>query len=205
MSGPLPATNATFRRLLTAAPFTSSCSRYLSCEALNASTRSLRSAAWPSEFACANQKVTTLRPSCAQTGTRGRLAARAAAGRAATIWRRVTCMAALPLPRNNGIMIVDILLVIRITEGDEIVNTDTAKRRRQRAPKSAPDTKGHCAGCRRLAGGRVAGAQQVGNAVGSRCDPGAHSQARRRNGLSAASSGADAAPCPHHGTRLRRA
>ena len=35
MSGPLPATSATFRRLLTAAPFTSSCSRYLSCDALN--------------------------------------------------------------------------------------------------------------------------------------------------------------------------
>src|ERR1700754_5161772 len=106
---------------------------------------------------------------------------------AATIWRRVTGMAALPLPRNNCNKPVDIELVIRITAGYDDVNKNTSKRQGRRTPKFEPDAKGNCAGRRGAAGRRVAGAQQNGNTVRSRCDEGANSQARRRNGLSAAS------------------
>jgi hypothetical protein len=68
----------------------------------------LSKAAWPSELACPNQNVTTLRSSCARDGAHGRFAATTAAGKAATIWRRVTDMAALSLPRNEWNMVVDI-------------------------------------------------------------------------------------------------
>src|SRR5258705_7936889 len=108
VSGPFPARSAIFKRLLTAAPFTSSCSRYLSCDTLKASTRSLRRAACPSEFACPNQNVTTPRPPSARAA-RGSPAA-IAAGKAATSWRRVNVMAFPRFSRERLIFV----LVIRI-------------------------------------------------------------------------------------------
>src|SRR5882757_4340309 len=205
MSGPLPATSAIFSRLLTAAPFTSICRKYLSCDALKASTRSLRSAAWPSEFACPNQNVTTLRPSWAMAGPRGRLAASAVAGMAATTWRRDHDMAAYlscPVTNDNGN--VDFDLVIRITKQDDGVNTRQAAGRRARPTRPGPpDAEGYRRRRRRFAGNRLDGAQQVGDAVGSGGDARPRSQARRGIRLSAEPSGADVSQCPHHGAGLR--
>src|SRR6478736_6328967 len=191
MSGPLPATSATFRRLFTAAPFTSSWSRYLSCEALNASTKSLRSAAWPSEFAWPNQNVTTLRPSSART-SRGKLTASAAAGMAATSWRRVMVMAMnLGFLRSLAV-IVDFPLVIRITKPNgDVNNEDEAGEGARQAGASPPHAAGYRARGRCFAGRGVARPEQGGDAVRAAGDADADPRGCRGARLPAEPSGTD--------------